>query len=89
MSAGKDQMNRRSFMVNTAKVVIPTLGIMGLTLAEFRKQLLRPIVRVPAQAVAQANANEPVVIFAPIAVPSVVQAIKNSSPMLRGRSLPC
>ena len=38
MSEEKDnKMNRRSFMVNTAKVVIPTLGIIGLTLAEFSK----------------------------------------------------
>ena len=29
------KMDRRSFMVNTAKVLIPTLGILGLTLSEF------------------------------------------------------
>lgn len=30
-----NKMDRRSFMVNTAKAVIPTIGILGLTLAEF------------------------------------------------------
>jgi CXXX repeat radical SAM target protein len=30
----KGKMDRRSFMVNTAKVIIPTLGILGLTLTQ-------------------------------------------------------
>ncbi len=37
MNDGKDKMDRRGFMVHTAKVLIPTLGLLGLTMAEFSK----------------------------------------------------
>ena len=40
MNEPKDKMDRRSFMVNAAKVVIPTLGILGLTLSEFSGKAL-------------------------------------------------
>ncbi|MBP2666702.1 MAG: putative cytosolic protein [Firmicutes bacterium] len=38
MNKEKDKMDRRSFMVNTAKIVIPTLGILGLTLSGFSQK---------------------------------------------------
>lgn len=38
MTEKNDKMNRRSFMVNTAKVVIPTLAVLGLSVADVSKK---------------------------------------------------